>query len=200
MHSKSRIAILFIALLAIMTPAMAHIGVEYHSDLGFFSGFMHPIGGMDHMVVMLCVGLWSALAAPRANLSLLWGPAGFASMLLVGALMGLNGFAIPAVEPMIAVSLLVIGLLVVTRLQVPGFFAAILVGIFAVFHGLAHGYELAGSASAVNTLAGMLTATVLLHVVGLGLGWRLRQHSVWISRAVGTTVAVLGSVMLLQMA
>jgi urease subunit beta len=69
---------------------------------------------------------------------------GFAAMLLVGALVGLGGVQVPAVEPMIAASLLVIGLLVVTRLRLPGPVAAAVVGAFAVFHGVAHGYELAG--------------------------------------------------------
>ncbi|MDO8459176.1 MAG: HupE/UreJ family protein [Burkholderiaceae bacterium] len=197
---KKSFAIKLIAAQAIITPAMAHIGVYNHENLGFLTGFMHPIGGMDHMAAMICVGLWSALTARRAGSELLWGPVGFASMLLLGALMGLQGIAIPAVEPMIAASLLVTGLLVVTRLHVPGFVAALIVGVFAVFHGLAHGYELAGSPSAIQTLAGMLAATVLLHIAGLAMGWGLRHANVWVSRIAGAAVAVFGSSLLLQLA
>ncbi len=90
---------------------------------------------------MVAVGLWSALAARSAGRDLLWGPVGFAAMLLVGAVLGLQGVALPAVEPMIAASLLVTGLLVVSRLRVPGLVAALGVGVFAVFHGVAHGYR-----------------------------------------------------------
>ncbi len=155
--------------------AFAHTGVDGHSHLDFMTGFLHPLTGMDHLAAMVAVGLWSALAARRAGPGLLWGPLGFAGMLLAGALLGLQGVQIPAVEPMIAASLLVTGLLVVTRWHVPGFAAALIVGVFAVFHGLAHGHELAGSASALATLSGMLAATVLLHLAGLGAGWALPQ-------------------------
>ena len=101
---------------------------------------------------------------------------------------------------MIATSLLVTGLLVVTRWHVPGVAAALLVGVFALFHGLAHGYELAGSANAWATLTGMLTATVLLHASGLGLGWALRRASIWVPRVAGAGVAAFGVTLLAQLA
>ena len=149
---------------------------------------------------MVAVGLWSALAARSAGRELLWGPVGFAAMLLAGAMLGLQGMVLPAVEPMIAASLLVTGLLVVSRLRVPGIVAALGVGAFAVFHGLAHGHELAGSDSAWQTLAGMLTATVLLHGAGLAAGWALRHRQVWLAHAAGTGVAAFGGALLLQVA
>lgn len=145
---------------------------------------------------MVSVGLWSALAARRAGPALLWGPVGFAGMLLVGAMLGLRGLQLPAVQAMIAASLVVTGLLVVSRLRLPGVAAALLVGVFAVFHGLAHGYELAGGASALPTLAGMLAATLLLHAVGLGLGWSLRSANAWLPRVAGAAVAVFGLALL----
>jgi urease accessory protein len=163
------------------------------------AGFGHPVRGLDHLAAMVAVGLWSALTARRAGPELLWGPLGFASMLLVGAVAGLQGVAVAAVEPMIAASLLLTGLLVVSRLRLPGLVAALLVGVFAVFHGLAHGYELAESASATPTLAGMVTATVLLHAVGLGLGWALRSANVWVPRVAGAAVAALGVGLLAQL-
>jgi urease accessory protein len=161
---------------------------------------MHPLLGLDHLAAMVAVGLWSALAARKAGPELAWGPVGFAGMLLVGAVLGLQGVAVPAVEPMIAASLLVTGLLVVSRWRVPGLVAAAGVGLFAVFHGVAHGQELAGQASAWPTLAGMLAATALLHGAGLAAGWALRQRTVWISRAAGMAVALMGGALLAQMA
>jgi urease accessory protein len=178
--------------------ASAHTGVETHSHSGFTSGFVHPLFGLDHLAAMVAVGLWSALAARKAGSELLWGPVGFAAMLLAGAVLGLQGVAVPAVEPMIAASLLVTGLLVVSRLRVPGLVAALGVGVFAVFHGVAHGYELAGSNSAWQTLAGMLAATVLLHGAGLATGWALRNRTVWVARAAGVGVAAFGGALLLQ--
>ncbi|MFC5523129.1 HupE/UreJ family protein [Polaromonas jejuensis] len=192
--------LLFALVSALPLAAAAHTGVDGHAHPGFLMGFFHPLTGLDHLAAMVSVGLWSALAARRAGIELVWGPLGFASMLLVGASLGLQGVQIPAVEPMIAASLLVTGLLVATRWRVPGMAAALLVGVFALFHGLAHGYELADAADAWPPLAGMLTTTLLLHATGLGLGWALRRNSVWIPRAAGAGVAAFGVTLLAQLA
>ena len=200
MHTRFKNAIFLIAACALSTGASAHIVVGTYAHSGLLAGFLHPLNGLDHLAAMVTVGLWSALAARRAGPELLWGPVGFASLLMVGAVMGLQGVPLPAVEPMIAASLLVTGLLVVTRLRVPGVAAALLVGVFAVFHGLAHGIELADNANALQTLAGMLAATVLLHAVGLAIGWALRGRNVWVPRAAGATVALFGTGLLAQLA
>ena len=194
--------LILISTLATSAPiaALAHTGVDAGMHHGFVTGFMHPLTGMDHLAAMLAVGLWSALVARRAWPDLLWAPAGFAALLLVGALAGLQGLEVPGVEPMIAASLLVMGLLVVTRLRVPGPVAALLVGAFAAFHGLAHGSELAGEPGAALTLAGMLSATVLLHGVGIGLGWALRHAPRWTPQVTGGAVALLGLAMLTRLA
>ena len=191
---------LLISAAAMPLAVLAHTGVDAGMHHGFVTGFMHPLTGLDHLAAMLAVGLWSALVARRAWPDLLWAPAGFAAMLLVGALVGLQGLEVPGVEPMIAASLLVMGLLVATRLRVPGPVAALLVGAFAAFHGLAHGYELAGEPGAAITLAGMLSATVLLHGAGIGLGWALRHAPRWTPQVTGGAVALLGLAMLTRLA
>lgn len=198
--SSRLLKLLLAAAAALPLAAAAHTGVENHIHAGFLAGFVHPLTGFDHLAVMLAVGLWSALAARRAGPDMLWGPLGFAAMLLLGAIAGLKGLQVPAIEPMIAASLLVTGLLVVTRLRVPGIAAGLLVGVFAVFHGLAHGYELAGNADATMTLAGMLSATVLLHATGLAIGWALRSANVWMPRLAGAGVAAFGALLLTRLA
>ena len=205
MQTKTKNALFLIAACALSTGASAHIdhnfGAATHAHASaFFSGFLHPLTGMDHLAAMLAVGLWSALAARRAGPGLLWGPLGFAGMLLAGAVLGLQGVQIPAVEPMIAASLLVTGLLVITRWHITGVAAALIVGAFALFHGLAHGHELAGASSAWATLSGMLVATLLLHLTGLAAGWALRSANVWLPRAAGAAVAVFGVTLLAQLA
>ena len=120
-------------------------------------------------------------------------------MLLAGALMGLAGLDLPAVEPVIAASLLVLGLLVATRSQLPALAAAALVGAFAVFHGVAHGAELAGDGNAWMPLAGMLLATVSLHLVGIAVGLQLKTRDDWWPRLAGSAVALFGAVLLLQL-
>ena len=196
MNRKRLNTLFLIALCAVSTGASAHIAAYSQGHTGFVAGFVHPLTGLDHLAVMVSVGLWSALAARRAGATLLWGPAGFAGMLLVGALLGLRGLQLPAVEPMIAASLVVTGLLVVSRLRLPGLAAALLMGAFALFHGLAHGDELAGGASALPALSGMLAATLLLHATGLALGGSLRSASAWLPRLAGAAVAVSGVALL----
>ena len=189
-----------LALIAMLLPlaASAHTGADGGVHHGFTTGFLHPLTGADHLAAMVAVGLWSALAARRAWPDLLWAPLAFAGMLLVGALMGLAGVQLPAVEPMIAASLLVLGLLVATRIHLPAAAAAAVVGVFAVFHGVAHGQELAGEQGATLTLAGMVGATALLHLAGIALGWSLRHANAWLPRVAGAAVLGLGATLLAQ--
>src|SRR5690606_22859016 len=192
---------LALLLAAAALPALAHTGADagtHHH--GFLAGFMHPLTGLDHLAAMLAVGLWSALAA-RSGRELLAAPLGFAAMLLAGALAGLAGVQLPAVEPMIAASLLVLGLLVATRVHLPAGVAVAVVGLFAVFHGVAHGHELAGGHGAAPTPAGLVSARLLLHAVGIALGWALRHANVWgtwLSRVAGAAVVALGATLLAQ--
>jgi urease accessory protein len=188
---------LALAVLLLPMAASAHTGVDGGMHHGFVTGFMHPLTGADHLAAMVAVGLWSALAA-RRGLDLLWAPLAFAGMLLVGASMGLAGVQLPAVEPMIAASLLVLGLLVATRIHLPAAGAAAVVGVFAIFHGVAHGHELAGEQGAALTLAGMVGATVLLHLSGIAIGWALRHANAWLPRVAGAAVVALGATLLSQ--
>ena len=197
----TRLKALFVLLITAgaSASALAHTGVDTHQHMGFMFGFLHPFTGLDNMAVMLAIGLWSALIAQKFGREMLWGPLAFANMLLVGAALGLEGVNVPAVEPMIAASLVAAGLLVLTKLPLRGVGAALLAGTFALFHGLAHGYELADNVNAFQALAGMVSATVLLHTLGLALGWSLRGANLWVPRLIGGVVAASGSALLLQL-
>jgi urease accessory protein len=185
--------------------ASAHVGAGFHdhdSDAlsSFTAGITHPLTGLDHLAAMLSVGVWSALAGgasrglmrtgPPSLGRMLAVPLAFAAMLLVGALLSLNGRSVPGVEPMIAASLLVLGLLVAARFSLPPAAGAALVGVFALFHGLAHGQELGGHATAA--LAGMVVTTLALHAAGIALGTALRQRPAWLPRLAGGGVALFG--------
>lgn len=180
-----------LSIATLATPALAHPGADAGLHHGLVAGFMHPLTGLDHLAAMLAVGLWSALLARRSS-ELLTAPLAFVAMLLIGAALGLAGLQLPAVEPMIAASVLVLGLLVLTQKRLPAAAAAALVGVFAAFHGIAHGHELAGESGAALTLLGMVAATALLHAAGIGLGHALRQAPRWLPRLAGGAVALLG--------
>lgn len=185
---------------------LAHTGDLGHvhgadAASSFFQGALHPLTGLDHLAAMVSVGLWSALTSPKGSTRSLWtAPAAFAITLLIGALLGLGGLQLPGVEPMIAASLLVMGLLVCTRTALPPLAGGALVAVFALFHGLAHGAELAGGHAAA-ALAGMVLSTAALHAVGIALGLLLRGQgptatSRWAARAAGLGVAVFGTTLL----
>ncbi|MCV2353282.1 HupE/UreJ family protein [Paucibacter sp. B2R-40] len=189
---------IFVTALSALLPVLAasHTGSLEHGH-DFISGFIHPMTGPDHLAAMLAVGLWSGLALSRP-----WHvPMAFALMLLAGALVGMSGLAgvgLSMVEPMIAVSVLALGLLAALRQQMSLGAALVLVGTFAFFHGVAHGTELDGSIA----LLGMVLATWLLHLAGLGLGLLLRRQArlqVALSRVLGGGIALLGLGLLARM-
>lgn len=189
-HQTTRAALWLSALLPF--AAMAHTGADAGLHHGFAAGFLHPLTGADHLAAMLAVGLWTALTA-RSRADLWVAPSAFALMMLLGALLGMAGVQLPAVESSIAVSLLVLGLLVMTRYRLPAPMAAMVVGLFALFHGHAHGSELADQSDAAFALAGMLAASILLHVSGIALGAGLRRAQPWWPRLAGLSVVLLGA-------
>jgi urease accessory protein len=119
---------------------------------------------------MVAVGLWAALLAQTGDRRAVWMvPTAFVATMMAGFAVALGGFGLPFVEPVIAASVVVIGLLALVALQVPTVAGMGLVGFFAFFHGHAHGGEL-GSAGAFAFGAGFAFSTALLHLAGLGLG------------------------------
>lgn len=183
-----------LALVALFpTLAYAHIGADagIHHDSAFLMGFTHPYTGLDHMAAMITVGIWSMLVFRHSRRSV-WGvPVAFASLLLAGGEIGFAGTDMPIVEPMIAASLLVLGLLVALRIKLPLLMGATLVGTFAIFHGVAHGSELPAE-QALAALSGMVIGTLLLHIVGMLLGRFVLERNVWLPRIAGATVVLAG--------
>ena len=189
-------AFILLGLLWPALPALAHTGaLGDHVHPGFMAGLLHPFTGIDHLAAMLAVGVWSALAVRPVWVA----PLAFVALLGAGALGGLAGVAVPGVEPMIAASLLVTGLLIATRAQWPVWAAALVAGLFAFFHGAAHGMELSGVGVA-QALAGMLVGSAALHLTGIGLGRWVFDQRRWLSAMAGGAVALLGSALLLRMA
>ena len=189
-------AFILLGLLWPALPALAHTGaLGDHVHPGFMAGLLHPFTGIDHLAAMLAVGVWSALAVRPVWVA----PLAFVALLGAGALGGLAGVAVPGMEPMIAASLLVTGLLIATRAQWPVWAAALVAGLFAFFHGAAHGMELSGVGVA-QALAGMLIGSAALHLAGIGLGRWVFDQRRWLSAMAGGAVALLGSALLLRMA
>ncbi|YBV94076.1 HupE/UreJ family protein (plasmid) [Phyllobacteriaceae bacterium JZ32] len=186
---KIRKAVLGAALLVSwVLPAHAHVGVGETSS--FIAGFGHPFSGLDHMTVMIAVGLWAALKGGKA----IWAwPGAFVGVMLVGGVLGMLHVPVPFVEPGILASVVTLGILVALAIDVPVSLGAAVIGLFALFHGHAHGTEVPENAAGIAYLAGFALATVLLHAVGiaagLGLGLRLRG----LVRGAGAACAAIGA-------
>jgi urease accessory protein len=149
--------------------AFAHPG---HGEAGnLLAGFLHPLSGIDHLLAMTAVGLFAAHLGGRA----LWAvPATFVALMGLGGIFGAAGVSLPFVEDAIALSVLVFGLVIFSRMAPPVLAAMALVGIFAIFHGHAHGTEMPVSASWVDYGISFMVATALLHGFGITLGLAIR--------------------------
>lgn len=145
--------------------ALAHPGPG--EATGFVHGFMHPVGGLDHVLAMVAVGL---LAAHLGGRSLWLVPAAFMTAMAAGGALGMAGVAVPYAEAGIMLSIVVLGLAAVLRIGMPVSVAMALAGFFAIFHGYAHGAEMPAGASGITYAAGFLAATALLHAAGIAIG------------------------------
>lgn len=176
-------------------PAWAHTGLDIGG--GFAAGFAHPFLGVDHMLAMVSVGAMAAVAGGRA----LWAlPLTFMSVMALGGVLALLGIELPGVEQGIAASLIVFGALLATQLGLSLPVSMLVVGVFALFHGHAHGAELPEMSSEAAYVAGFVLATGLLHLAGifLGLGLpRLKTYAAPALRVAGGAVAASGLVLLL---
>jgi urease accessory protein len=183
-----------IILPALAWPALAFAHVEAGRAEGFLAGLHHPVSGFDHVLAMVSVGLWGAQLGMPAMWIL---PVTFPVVMALGGMLGLLGVPLPGVEIGIAVSALVLGLAVSAAWRPPLWAAAVIVGIFAVFHGHAHGTELPAGASGLAYSLGFVAATGLLHATGIGIGtihrWPLGQR---LLRVGGAAVAAAGAVFL----
>lgn len=173
----------------VSAPALAH--VEAGQATGLLSGFLHPISGLDHVLAMVAVGLWGAILGAPAVWVL---PIAFPLVMAMGALLGFLGVPLPGVEYGIAASAILLGAAVAFEVRPPVAFAALLVGVFAIFHGYAHGSELPPGQSALLFSMGFVIATGALHAVGIGIG--ALEGRVWggaVLRAAGSMVAAGGA-------
>ena len=157
---------------------------------GFVSGFLHPVFGLDHVVAMISVGLWGAfLGAPAIWLL----PVVFPLVMAFGGVLGIAGIPLPGVEIGIALSAIVLGIMVALAARPPLWIAAVVVGLFALFHGHAHGTELPHAANPLAYSLGFVIATGLLHLSGIAFGLldRFAAGKVAI-RVLGVVIALIG--------
>ena len=155
-----------VAMALVPSAALAHTGVG--STSGFAHGFMHPLSGLDHQLAMVMVGIFAYQLGGRA----LWlVPGTFVLVMAFGGFLGITGVPVPFVEVGIALSVIVLGAVVAFGIKAPVAVAMGVVGLFAIFHGHAHGSEMPLDASGVTYALGFMIATAVLHAIGIGIGF-----------------------------
>lgn len=176
--------ILPLALMILMVPtlALAHPG---HAGPSFLTGLGHPLGGLDHVLAMLAVGLMAAQARGRA----LWVlPVTFVGAMLAGGVFGFAGVTLSAVEPLILASIIILGALVALATRPKLATLVPMVAVFGLAHGWAHGAEGPAQGLALYA-AGFALATAGLHLAGIGLGRALNHLAI---RTLGGGAALAG--------
>lgn len=177
------------AIAVLPSAAMAHTGVG--STSGLVAGLSHPLGGLDHLMAMLAVGLWAGQAGGRS----LWAiPVAFVLAMVFGGVAANAGIAIPFVEQGILMSVIVSGFLVAAAVRMPLLVSTMVAGGFALFHGYAHGAEMPLAAGFVSYSVGFVLASSLLVATGVVAANVLKRMS-WnrIGQGAGALIALAGS-------
>ncbi len=194
---RSRLPLLLLgALLLVPALALAHPHPYAHTHGGLGAGLLHPMLGLDHLLAMLGVGLWAAQQVDRRALLAI--PAAFLVMLLAGFGLGVGSAPLPLVELGIVGSVALVGALILFRRQLPLLAGAAVVGVFAVFHGHAHGAEMAAGLSALSFGVGFALASAALLLAGMA-GWRFTERRMLqqpVARSVGATLLAASAVFL----
>jgi urease accessory protein len=174
--------------LVVLLPNLASAHILPGTSHGLQDGLIHPLSGMDHLLAMIAVGLWAAQQRGRTVWQI---PLAFVGVMVLGGILGVTGLYVPGVEAAIAISVLALGALIVTRTSFAPPLSMVLVGAFALFHGYAHGHEMPASASALPFSIGFVISTVMLHALGIGAGLALRNQP-RVMRFAGATIATCG--------
>ena len=193
---KQTLMTALVIVFSMTSPVLAHTGEGLSG--GFVSGLTHPIFGWDHVVAMIAVGLWGAILGNPAIWVL---PIVFPLVMAMGAALGILGISVPFIETGIALSGVILGLLVAFFMKAPIGPAALLVGLFAIFHGVAHGTELPEAANSVAYGVGFVIATGLLHAVGIIFGTLINSDTgKVVVRLAGAFIALVGAAFLTGLA
>ena len=184
-HSQwSRVVVA--ALLGLATSAsQAHTG---HGTSGLYEGLTHPFG-LDHLLAMVAVGIWSVSALPANNAW--WGPATFMTSLVISAVFGAMGVTIPLLENLISLSVVLFGaMLVLAQIQISSRIGLVLIALAASLHGLAHGAE-SPETGFVTYALGFLVTTAALHFGGVVAGLGIKRYLPSKQSLVTTTLGLL---------
>jgi len=164
---NKNIFIFLICLLVYPLPVLAH---NFTGMIGFYDGISHPVLGFDHFLAMISVGIVSAQIGGKAIWTV---PATFVIIMTLGGVFGflliINEFFF--VEVGIILSVILLGFGISIEKKIPTMLIMVFVGIFGLFHGIAHGIEVPAAANPLLFVLGFICGTSALHIFGVGIGY-----------------------------
>jgi urease accessory protein len=180
------------AITATLLASLAPSAAQAHSghDLGYnlMAGLLHPLTGLDHLLMVVAVGAWAALQPPARRLVI----AGCLALFMgAGALLPVTGG--PALEAAIALTVVGAGILLTIRRPWPMPASGLLVATFALIHGFAHGAE--GPPNSSLYIAGLTLTTSAIALAASSVAARVKSHPSWL-RIAGVACTLSGTVVL----
>jgi urease accessory protein len=187
---EAGVRLLLVMLVLLLLPDSASAHVQGSDAVGFVTGLLHPVSGLDHVLALIAVGLWGAQLGQPAVWLL---PVTFPMVMAFGGMLALIGIPLPGIEVGIAASAIILGIAVLREARPRLAVAAFVIALFAIFHGHAHGTELPEGENGLVYSMGFVIATGSLHATGVCIGlvhrWSWGQR---VLRLVGGCVAVAG--------
>lgn len=146
MRSVIRFGFGLAALAGSAAPAFAHHVMGGRTPAtaweGVLSGLGHPVIGLDHLAAVVAVGCLAAAHRAGAMLAL-----AFVLTMMAGVALHVQGLAVPAGEVLVALSVVALGALMVTRRMMSPGAAGALVALAGLLHGYALGESIYGAES-----------------------------------------------------
>jgi urease accessory protein len=184
------------------TPVLAHhpLGGRVPANLfeGLMSGLAHPVIGIDHLVMIVAIGLFAGIK--RQGWAL---PIAFVVAAMGGTGLHLMSMSLPGAEIWVAGSVLALGLLMLVQERLNLAAIAGLIGVAGLFHGYAYGEAIVGAEATplVGYLAGFsavqlaiaLGVSQLAKVTMIGNLGRFRTAAL-VTIGIGTALVVVQSI------
>ena len=162
MQSRSlSMGLLALVTLLVSPFALAHSGTGYNAGLA--DGFMHPVTGLDHLLIAIAAGFWAARSGDHGVPDVLF----FMALLLGGVLLGICCQQFPELQLSTILVMMLTGVFIAASIAAPHYFAYIFFGGFAVYHGIVHMLEMPVSVSTTGFTIGLFFSTGLLLMLGL---------------------------------
>ncbi len=164
---NNKFLIILFSLIFYSFPSYAH---NYTGMVGFYDGISHPVLGLDHFLAMISVGILSAQIGGRSIFTI---PFTFVCIMIIGGILGSYFTKIDhiLIEYGIIFSVIFLGLAIAIDKKLSKNITIVIIGVFGLFHGVAHGLEMPNAANPLLFASGFASGTAALHIFGVGIAY-----------------------------